>query len=678
MNTHASGMLSYRPDIDGLRAIAILSVVLYHAGVPWVPGGFVGVDIFFVISGYLITGIVMREMAVGHFSLIRFYLRRVSRILPALTVVISATWLLGYLCMLPDEFAHLARQMGYSALFIINLLFKREQADYFHAAAEMQPLLHLWSLSIEEQFYVIWPLLLLLLGRRTTALRAILLLVIAGSFIASCYAVAHANSKAAFYFLTYRSWELAVGAAIAVWRLDIRLTSDTRLGHVVSAAGFALLVAGIGGLDRTSPFPAWSALLPTFGAAAIIIAGPGAWFNRFVLSRRVVVGLGLISYSLYLWHWPLLALTRVVHMGELPTSWAWSAVAIALIASIASWYWIETPVRRWAAEVAGPPSDRGRMLRRLLPLAASLPMIFGVALWTYLAKGFEGRFPSEVLALGKQNRQIDLTGACTLTAQGSSVTLSTDCARILTSKNAPSVIVWGDSLASAVFVGVRQYLSKQGIEPGILKVDGCPPLPGIERVDDDRRCAQESEATLAFLMKVPDIKTVILTGRFVTYSEPGSFGYETAPPPRFISTQSQPSESQRELVLGALKETVSSLRSAGKSVIIINEPPQQLVDETRCHARRSWGNGLNVAIDCDIPFNLHHARSAAVNDALTKLSSAQHRVCYFQPAQYLCNEQKCASEIDGETIYLDNIHLNARGAEYLALHLDFDRCLPAH
>lgn len=344
MSTSKNGLFhpAYRPDIDGLRAIAVLSVVIFHLSPKSFAGGFIGVDIFFVISGFLISSILFTSLENDRFSLAEFYYRRCKRILPALLLVLVASLAIGWFILLPDEFRNLGRHVSASALFISNFALYQE-SGYFDVAAYRKPLLHLWSLAIEEQFYIVWPLLLALLWKRRWNLLLITLLLGAVSFGCNLYLSPH-NASAAFYFPVSRFWELMTGGLLAyITRHKPALLAHG--GDVRALLGGALILASLLLINDERTFPGWWALLPTAGAALLISAGGNAWLNRTILSHKLMVGVGLISYPLYLWHWPLLSYARTLGFGHLDDL----SKAIVVVASFAlawaTYRYVERPAR---------------------------------------------------------------------------------------------------------------------------------------------------------------------------------------------------------------------------------------------------------------------------------------------------------------------------------------------
>jgi len=329
----------YRPDIDGLRAVAVRAVVAFHAYAPAAPGGFVGVDIFFVISGYLITSLLAREIDGGTYSTWRFYERRLRRIAPASLVVCAVAAVAAALIYVPSEFELFGESLTASLLIHANIFFYKE-SGYFAAPEDVMPLLHIWSLSVEEQFYVFFPIVLVLLSKWRIRTPGIFVLF-AASFVASCVAVVM-SPDAAFYLAQYRAWELLTGSLLA---LRVVPSPGRRAADVASWVGGALIAFSIWGLSSRSAFPGWNAAFPCLGAALLIYAGPQAMLNRW-LSTAPAVGVGLISYSLYLWHWPLLAFGAAIAMRPLHPQEAAVAVALAFLLAWLSYRFVETPFRR--------------------------------------------------------------------------------------------------------------------------------------------------------------------------------------------------------------------------------------------------------------------------------------------------------------------------------------------
>lgn len=333
----------YRPDIDGLRAIAIMAVVIFHAFPGVIPGGFIGVDIFFVISGFLISTIVFSSIAHDRYNMMEFYVRRVLRIFPSLLVVIISCLIFGWFVLYSDEFKQLGKHIASSAGFIQNFTLYRE-SGYFDNSAETKPLLHLWSLAIEEQFYIFWPLLLAFVWRSQWSFLKITAGIATVSFAANINLVLNGLATEAFYLPLSRFWELMIGGVLAYVVLH-RPQLILKHQQAQSFLGLTLIIVGVLLVNKSASFPGWLALLPTVGAFFIISAGPGAWINEKILASKLMVWVGLISYPLYLWHWPLLSFAQIIS-GEIPSKFIRiAALALAVLLAWLTYKVVELPIK---------------------------------------------------------------------------------------------------------------------------------------------------------------------------------------------------------------------------------------------------------------------------------------------------------------------------------------------
>jgi peptidoglycan/LPS O-acetylase OafA/YrhL len=349
--------LKYRSDIDGLRAVAVLGVVIYHAFPKLIPGGFIGVDIFFVISGYLISGILYKGHNSGNFSFGEFYARRIRRLFPALITMLALTMAYGWLILLPDEFRQLGKHVAAGTLFIQNIVFWQE-SGYFDTAASLKPLLHLWSLAVEEQFYIFFPPILLLIWKRKWSLAAIMGILLLVSLAGNLWASAQAGS-ADFFLTPYRAWEFLGGSLLAWWHYDKGHEEEVPpYREALSWSGLILLGLGFGFIHTGDPYPGWRALLPVTGTLLLMEGGgsnQGAWVNRKILSNPAVVWIGLISYPFYLFHWPALSFVHIVKGEDPKVGYIFAALGVALLLTILTYYFIEKKIRhnksRWTVPV---------------------------------------------------------------------------------------------------------------------------------------------------------------------------------------------------------------------------------------------------------------------------------------------------------------------------------------
>jgi hypothetical protein len=348
-------LIRYRSDIDGLRAVAVLGVINFHAFPSFLPGGFTGVDIFFVISGYLISGILFKAHHKGGFSFKEFYARRIRRLFPALITMLVGTLGYGWMMLLPSEFQQLGKHTAAGALFIQNFVFWQE-SGYFDIHSNLKPLLNLWSLAVEEQFYIFFPLLMFVLWKRKWnkwQLGLIMGFLLAVTFVANVK-MSNQNVVTDFYLTPYRAWEFLGGSLLAWWHYEKGHEGEPpKHAGWISCAGLILLVLSMTWIhpgdshpgwhalvSHAKPFPGWRALLPVCGTLLLIAAGKGSWVNRKLLSHPAIVWVGLISYPLYLFHWPALSFVRIVNNGGSPTHEIWAALGISFLQAVLTYYFV--------------------------------------------------------------------------------------------------------------------------------------------------------------------------------------------------------------------------------------------------------------------------------------------------------------------------------------------------
>ncbi|HEY4388365.1 MAG TPA: acyltransferase family protein, partial [Ktedonobacteraceae bacterium] len=487
----------HRNDIDGLRAIAVLAVVLYHAGVPQLKGGFIGVDVFFVISGFLIGGHVYSDMKQGRFSILEFYRKRAKRILPALLVVLLFCSLVSTLLLSAHELRVYGEYVIATVLSGSNILALRA-ADYFAPDANQNPLLMTWSLGVEEQFYVAFPIGMILMRKldRTRLLLSIFLVAIASFCI--CIYQTHSHPAGAFYLLPARAWELAAGVLLALYENDRQAQSPSRwLQQLMSIAGIASILTGLFSFDDHTAFPGYAALMPVAGAV-LLIRSPSSWINRRLLSLAPVVFLGSISYSLYLWHWPLLSFVHIVSDRPITPLMGCSISAISFLCAVLSYYFVEQPNR--ASQMPARP-----LLMRYA-LVCGLCIVPGLIF--YIFSGLPQRVPQ----LSKIELSTDL-GQIQCMADTSPI-LSKACHDV--ADQHPAIALIGDSHANALYPALLDIAHKSGFKLYEMAKASCPPLLGMARRIDTIAHAQEcisyNAQVFSILKDDPSVKVVIMTG----------------------------------------------------------------------------------------------------------------------------------------------------------------------
>ncbi len=649
----------YRADIDGLRAVAVLPVVLYHAGAPGVPGGFVGVDVFFVISGFLITRILAREMDDGRLSIARFYERRARRILPALMAMLAVSLAAGWFLLLPGELEDLAKSGLATTLFVSNLWFLRT-LDYFAPAAELLPLLHTWSLAVEEQFYIVFPLLLLLLQRRTRGtLVAVVAALSAISFVVATVGVVHAPS-ATFYLASSRAWELGIGALLALTPLRIH-AARPGLREAVAWAGLAAILASVVLIDSSMPFPGPTAAPAVLGSAALIWAG-GAGSTRpsRLLSLRPVVFVGLISYSLYLWHWPILAFLRArAGSVDLEPAVAAAAVALAFVIATLSWRFVERPFRKPAA----------RRAHGMYPLVAAGAAIAGAAtlcVGLVVAKGAGARFDPEVIAAYEAAKRAPLQRSDRFLCndRDPSEGLCRLGAGPATPRDGPAdFLLWGDSHAMYA-VPAADLAAQEAGRTGLLAIKvSCPPLLGVDRVDEgeDHGCARFNEAVIEELRSRSDVPLVILAARWALNAE-GAWPENRNRPNATLRAVGDP-EAERHaenfaIYRAAVDRTVAALRATGRDVVLLGTVPEMKWDVPTVLALARDSEKLNLPDREAI-----EARQERADAALAAAAAADDAT--FVPLAGLMCAPVCEVSRDGHWLYRDSHHLSWFGATVL-------------
>jgi peptidoglycan/LPS O-acetylase OafA/YrhL len=641
--------IKYRPEIDGLRAVAVLPVVLFHAGFSAFGGGYVGVDVFFVISGYLITTLILRDVEAGTFSFRDFYERRARRILPALFLVLLCCIPFAWMWMMPDEMRNFSRTLSSVILFTSNISLW-ERTGYFDQAAELNPLLHTWSLAVEEQFYIIFPLIVLLLWRFGRGSLVTALLLIAGVSLALSEYASRSFPSFNFFWLPTRAWELMAGALCAFLILRPNLKRDEAL----SLAGLAAIVLSVVLFDATTPFPSLYALLPVLGTCAIILfAVPGTLVHS-LLSARVLVGVGLISYSAYLWHQPLFAFARIRSLIEpSPLLMAGLAVAAFGLAYI-SWRFVEMPFRRRGSW----PLPGWRSVALASVTAAALLLAFGKT--GNMTKGFPERFASRPEIITAEQR---------LTANHG---LSERCERFRWLEEAcrtegdPEVVVWGDSLAMHLVDGLRA--SKPDLRMVQMTTSVCGPFAGLAPVNARNpvawaeRCMAFNDKVLEFIAAHRSIRYVVLGSRFEQYVGKGA---------RVLLRDGSVTDGG-EIALEHLMLTLDKLESLGVTPVVFAPPPEPGYDAGNCLSRALLLH--KPPETCSFSLKEAAERQHKVREMLAH-AGERFKVIWLDDA--LCQGDLCLSGTGKRLFLRDAWHLSHEGSAAIGKTKDFFGLLAA-
>lgn len=643
----------YRPEIDGLRAVSVIGVVLFHLGLGF-PGGFVGVDVFFVISGFLITGILLRQLGEERFSLIDFWARRVRRIAPAAIVMVVGTLVIGGYLQTPERYALLARSAMAHVVMASNCYFTRD-AGYFAEKSDLEPLLHTWSLSVEEQFYLIFPLLIALVWRNWRG-RLIWLLGLAAvaSFVWSSLEVSR-DPKEAFFLLPARGWELLAGAMLAMCPA-VQMKSAAK--ETVASLGLLLVLVPMFVFDRTTAFPGPAALPPVLGAVLFLFAGGSTVAGR-LLSWKPMVGIGLISYSLYLWHWPLVVFAREVNF-ELTTTWKVSLLAASFVMGYLSWRWVETPFR-----TGGFLKTNARALKFGLVSAVGL---FVISLGIKMSGGVPERFPKELHVIIED---VEWNGAEYTSAKSKAVAIGA------VSDGPIDFVLWGDSHGASAAPAVDASAQNLGLRGRAYLNNGTPPVTGLWFADMDeegvKKMTAMNDRVLDEIIEARP-KLVILVGRWVARCE-GYNAIEMDGEPvehRFatmVVDEMNPSPSFED-ASGALIRQLTAmnerLRKNGIELALMQQVPESTVGGTAklFYAQKRFPQTHSLP-QFTTSRSDHAARQQRTMDTLARLS--KEGLTVIDPTDQFFQEGDGLKVYAERAYYRDEDHLSRAGSmHYLA------------
>ena len=628
----------YRPDIDGLRAMAVLSVVAFHAFPSWVKGGFIGVDVFFVISGYLISTIIFENLDKGTFSFSDFYSRRIRRIFPALLLVLIASFAFGWFALLADEYKQLGKHIAAGAGFVSNFILLGE-AGYFDNSAETKPLLHLWSLGIEEQFYIVWPFVLWLAWKKKFNLLALTILVAFVSFYLNLKGIKK-DAVATFYSPQTRFWELLAGSILAwfalykkdafsqyklkvvdgwlaklIYRETVEVDGKT-LSNVTSFLGSLLLAYGFWRITKDISFPGKWAVIPVLGAILIILAGPKAWINRKILSNKIAVWFGLISFPLYLWHWPLLSFARIVEGEVLSRNIRIAAVVLSVVLAWLTYKLVERPLRF------------GNYSKVKVAVLVVLMTIVGViGLYTFTKNGFSNdgkRYISFTQQYKKFNSEFYKCENNLIFNNSEIWDGNVRCWQTKSGK--PNVILVGDSHAENLFFGFANLLKDKNVASYIRG--------GRPSIND----ANFNSIFKELLADNGNGKKVLLTTQFIVDWNNG-------------------------LLVDELSATIDALKNRGYEVALIGDVPTFPMKPTECKGLNERKVIFrNVISDCQIDVKIASDQKSIYDDSLRRIA-VRNDIPYVGGDSAFCDLKYC-SMFDEELklLYIDNNHLNPEGS----------------
>ena len=669
-----------RRDIDGLRALAVLLVIAHHVAPSTLTGGFVGVDVFFVISGFLITRIIDSAMHRGDFDYVEFLWRRCRRILPTLLVFLVGTLFMGACILTGPEMVSLARHVAAGSLFSSNLLLWSE-VGYFDSSALVKPLLHLWSLGVEEQFYLVWPLLLaaLPLDRRLRLLSVAALVALSVMISEN---LAYADPARAFYLLHSRAWELGAGGLIALaapmiptaWTRPAAVSA--RLRSAASIAGLAMILLAACRTEAASSWPGISAVVPVFGAVLVIVAGPGALLNRHVLSLRPAEWLGQRSYALYLWHWPPIAFLHIIaqerNVSETTQVWIAAFLMIPAIAlAHATVHHVERPVRAIADRV----EERSRiLLRHLLPFGIAIAVLAISAHTVMRSHGLPSRYGTagdDAVATLQDATADSITAyakratRCKLADKGN----ATWCWRI--PGQGKGIAVFGDSHAEVIFAGLADLDAHRPLF--LTGRKGCAPILQMDVIADrlGEICRRSAQLAHAAVRGDTTISTVLLVSRGAAYITGTGFGVDTQRPvvPVAVPTSRSDTFALRRAFDAGLERSVRSFVDAGKHVILVVGVPEIGFLPEECLIGRPFGL-REVRFPCAVSRAAVDSRNREYRRVVGALSARIPELEVVDAQSLFCDAALCSARRGARLLYQDGNHLTLAGSRLVTARLN--------
>lgn len=645
--------MKYRAEIDGLRAVAVIPVILFHAGAKYFSGGYVGVDVFFVISGYLITTIILAEKEQGSFSIFNFYERRARRILPALFLVMLVSLPFAWFWLMPSNMEGFAKSLIAVSTFSSNILFWQE-TGYWGTANELKPLLHTWSLAVEEQYYVLFPLFLMFMWkfRRRWILSSFIFVAVTSLLLAQWGA--YNKPHGTFFLLPTRGWELAIGAFIAFYflyrqQLVRNLLTHKIMDETLGLLGLAMILYAVVAFTPSTPFPSFYALIPTLGAAFIIIFSSSQTLVGRLLGSKIFVGVGLISYSAYLWHQPMLAfarnesLTKPDHLTLIILS------LLSLPLAYLSWRYVEKPFR-----------NKNIVNRRTVFVFSVLGTLIFMAIGVsgVVTNGFADRTNNESLSLATIQKKLrinyGLNSSCI-----ESFTLSPVCR----TSDKPEIMVWGDSYAEHLVRGI--LASNPAAKLIQMTKDNCGPFFDIAPINAGFPKTW-AESCLKFTGKVHDwlkrnktVKYAVLSSPFQQYLGENS---------KLLSRNGNISNENEELVFREFEKTLNTLQAMGITPVIFTPTPGSLFGDNigRCLALSEWRN-INLDSCNFTPDKLPQTRIKAFY--MLRRIKKKYRVINLK--NLICNQTICKTHIGKVFIFRDQGHLSIQGSSLLGRKYDF-------
>lgn len=667
--------MEYRKEIDGLRALAIVPVILFHADFTLFTGGFVGVDVFFVISGFLITTLLLEEHQRKSFSFLIFYERRARRILPALYLVLFVCTFFAYHFLSPWDLLDFAKSLLGANLFVANIA-AYQQSGYFDASSAIKPLLHIWSLSIEEQYYLLLPVLLLVFLKWP---KRWLVIGLVSLFLISLFASQNklnSDPSASFFFIYSRAWELLLGSICALGKPFLRPAKKPMLEESAALLGLAFILLSIFTFTQDTPFPGLMALLPTVGTSLVLLFGTHSTLAGKFLSNRFFVGIGLISYSAYLWHQPLFAFYRYQSLNH-PTQ---TAMVLCMLASFVlaylTWAWVEQPFRN---------KHRFRQKHIFVLSASGALILCGAAVSLHLFKGFPNRFPAKY-ANAFNPPKVKEGKFCTFTPMNASAHI--DGCEFGDTSSPQTVFLLGDSHASSLIGALHEEFQQHNVKGIRVRLHDCPHnIPGMASGQPDHKNQKQIDACLGNFNEFLELTqrnaaAVIVSIRWTPklYPIPNqitSFAYDNGeggveykdPASNFARDPSGRLVVDADAKRAAIVHFVQALENTSKQIFIVHPIPEVGWDIPRYNFANYMQSGT-VSRDISTSHERFKNRNAFITEALQAVEAKN--LVHIKPENLFCNNSmvgRCMAQIDHQPLYYDSNHLATAGAQPVAISI---------
>jgi len=659
--------VKYRADIDGFRSLAVMLVILYHFDIGALHGGFIGVDVFFVLSGYLISSIVFEQLNTGAFTFGGFYFRRIRRLFPVYFLVMACTCVVAFLIMLPIDFREFGKSLFASTFYLSNVLFY-SGTGYFDTASHLKPLLHTWSLSVEEQFYLVFPLLAWLLSRRSkTTIYLCFAALTALSFALAIFYI-KLDESAVFFLYPFRAWEMFLGTLIAITPIAVFKSALSR--QLGASVGILCILLPTFLYDSTTLFPGLAALAPCIGSVLIIeSARSGSTWVSSIFKQSLFVAIGKISYSLYLWHWPIFVLYSYSKPHGIDGVDATLMLALTFAFSIAGYFLVEKPFR----------NGNVVFYRKTLPVYGTTALLSfvlaGFGFITYKSNGIESRLDPKVAQFAHSATDF-LKDTSHCEDEGNNTLPEFSYCRYGDPFNKNTyTLIWGDSHAGAMMPAFKRAVAGKNIDALQIWSVGCPALIGIEKDEsvsstiEDQKCGEQNRKVKKFIEQNHDkITSITLIGRWAYYLNGGGVGHDADNTVR-ISIPEQPALNTEYAFITAFENTVEWLNNLNIQVFVLQQPPEISYYEGRALAIEltTGKKSLEEIINSYANETLEgvRQRQGKLNTLMYKKQNEGH-ITILDTHKYFCDENGCNIFVDGQPSYADNNHLSGAGAERIS------------